>query len=240
MSTTLRRITFSVVPVVLAVGAVAGCSNGAPGVAAPPASSTHPSATSTQSSVPTVASTPSTSSGVPTVATAPATSGGGDSRTMCTDPNGFGTPAAVAPSTKKAAWGKPLAFTQAYGGTARVTPASPVAKKPPANDLLGPPAGQQYLLIKVTATYQSGNTVILGSTDFTLRDAKGNVCDSDSLSGAVPTQEQFNIASLSGTSKTYTGTLVFDVPIGQDYTKYTLLYLNGMTTGAHAQIAWTK
>ncbi|TWE13280.1 DUF4352 domain-containing protein [Rudaeicoccus suwonensis] len=223
-----------VVPLAAVAVALAGCGASAPS-AAPPSGAT-PAATGTSP-----AAAPSTSTGVPTVSSAPTTSSANAGATCTTDDgSSIITPGVLAPSTKKAAWGKPLTLSQTYGGTASVTPSLPVAKKASSSDLLGPPAGQQYLLVKVTITYKSGYSVVVGSTDFTLRDTSNNVCSSDSFSSAVPSQQQFDIANLDSSSRTYTGTLVFDVPIGQDYSKYTLLYLDDMSSSAQAQIAWTN
>jgi len=241
-----RRILLGVVPAALAVGAVAGCNDSAPSVQAPPATAAstaastgdQPTAGSTGSGVPTV--TPS-DTGVPTVSAAPTTSSGGDPSQVCTTDDSFGTPGALVPSTRKARWGKPLDLSQKYEGTVSMTPAAPVAKKPSSDDIFGPPDGQVYLLVKVTMKYKSGGNSVFGGTYFTLRDTKNNVCDYNSIADVVPQREQFGVVTMGKTKeKTYTGTLVYDVPAGQDYTKYTLLYRPGLADNSDASVAWTN
>jgi len=246
MTRGLRRLAVGAVPAVLAVEAVAGCNNGAPAVQAPPATTTATAAStasSTSSGVPTVAPTSaggSSGTGVPTVSAQPTTSSGGDPSKVCTTQDNYDTPAVLAPSTKKTSWGKPLDVTQQYEGTVTMTAAKPVAKKPAADDIFGPQHGQVYLLVKVTVKYKSGNASVFGGTDFTLRDAHNNVCDSDSISDIVPQREQFDVVTIGkGKATSYTGTLVFEVPAGQDYTKYTFLYLPGLSQKSDAPVAWT-
>ncbi|MBB2890567.1 DUF4352 domain-containing protein [Flexivirga oryzae] len=148
----------------------------------------------------------------------------------------------LAPGTKKAAWGKPLDLKQEYAGTVSMSAAKPVAKKPAADDFFGPPDGQVYLLIKVTVKYKSGDDNFLGDTFFTLRDSHNNVCDSDLLSSVVQQRQRFDSVTMSKTQKSYIGTLVYDVPADQDYTKYTLMYLPDSldSKSANAPVAWTK
>lgn len=243
---THRKILLSVLPMALAAGAVAGCNNSAPSVQAPPATAAataQSTGESTDGGVPTVAPSDtgeSSDTGVPTVAQAPTTATGDPSQ-VCTTNDSFGTPAALAPSTKKAGWGKPLDVTQKYEGTVTMTPAKPVAKKASADDIFGPDDGQVYLLVKVTVKYKSGNNSVFGGTDFTLRDAKNNVCDYNSIADIVPERERFSVVTIGKTKeKEYTGTLVYEVPEGQDYTKYTLLYLPGLAQKSDAPVAWTN
>jgi len=243
-----RKILLSIVPMALAVGAVAGCNDSAPSVQAPPATTTKAATAqstgdSTGDGVPTVAPTDSEESsdtGVPTVSQAP-TSATGDPAKVCTTDDSYSTPAAVAPSTKKAKWGKPLDVTQKYEGTVTMTPAKPVAKKAAEDDIFGPDDGQVYLLVKVTVKYKSGNNSVFGGTDFTLRDAANNVCDFNSIADIVPERERFSVVTIGKTKeKSYVGTLVYEVPKGQDYTKYTLLYLPGLADNSDASVAWTN
>jgi len=246
-TTALRRIAFGVVPAVLAVGVVSGCNDSAPSVQAPPATAAS-TASSTTDSVPTVTptdtggSSESTSPAVPTVSTAPSKATGDPAKVCTTDSDSFSTPAVLAPSTKKATWGKPLDLKQEYAGTVSMSAAKPVAKKPAANDYFGPPDGQVYLLIKVTVKYKSGDDNFLGDTFFTLRDSHNNVCDSDLLSSVVQQRQRFDSVTMSKTQKSYVGTLVYDVPANQDYSKYTLMYLPDSidSKSANAPVAWTK
>lgn len=244
-TTARRRIALGAVPALLLTGALAGCNDSAPKVEAPP-STAAPSSTS--SSVPTAPSTteaPPTDPGVPTVSTAPTepASATGDPAKRCTArDSSFLTPGALAPTTKKAAWGKPLDLSQKYGGVITITPSAPVAKKPSEDDIFGPKDGQQYLLIKVTVSYKSGDKSSINDIYFTLRDAQKNICEDESvLTDAVPKQELFDDATLDKTAKTYSGTLVYDVPAGQDYKKYTLLYRPSDYTNKSpdASVAWT-
>lgn len=251
-----RRILLGVLPMALVVGAVAGCNDSAPSVQAPAstaatAASTadQPTDSGTDNGVPTVAPSDtagssdtgeSTDTGVPTVSAAP-TSSSGDPSQVCTTDDSFGTPAAPGPTTKKAKWGSPLDVTQKYEGTVTMTPAKPVAKKGDPNDIFGPDEGQVYLLVKVTVKYKSGNNSVFGGTDFTLRDAKNNVCDYNSIADIVPQREKFSVVTIGATKeKTYSGTLVYEVPAGQDYTKYTFLYLPGLADNSEAPVAWTN
>lgn len=255
-TTTLRRISFGVVPAVLAVGVVSGCGDSAPSVQAPPAtaaSTAQSTSSSTDNGVPTVdpsdtadagGTEESSDTGVPTVSTAPAapTEATGDPAKVCTkDPDSFSTPAVVGPSTKKAKWGKPLELHQEYSGTVTLSAAKPVAKKPDPDDFFAP-KDQVYLLIKVTAKYKSGDSTFLGDSFFTLRDSKNNACDRDLLGDVVPQRQRFDSVTMKKSTGTYVGTLVFEVPPGQDYTKYTLMYLPTSfdSKSADAPVAWTK
>lgn len=238
----LRSIAVGVVPVLIGTGAVAGCGTSAPEVQAPPETATSIGAaqsTASSTGVPTV--TP-TDTGVPTVSSAPATSTGGDPSKVCTTSDDFNTPGVLAPSTKKAPWGKPLDVTQRYEGTVSMTPTAPVAKNAPADDIFGPQHGQVYLLVKVTVAYKSGNDSVFGGTGFTLRDAENNVCDYNSIADIVPERGQFDVVTVGRSKvKNYTGTLVYEVPAGQDYKKYTLLYLPDLyVKNANAPVAWTN
>lgn len=241
-TTALRRIAFGVVPAVLAVGAVAGCNDSAPSVQAPPATAAA-TASSTDSGVPTVAPSTSSDAGVPTVSTAPTapSAASGDPTKVCTaEQDSFDTPAVLGPSTKKTTWGKSLDLSGKYSGTVTLTADKPVVKKPASDDYFAP-KGQVYLLIKVTAKYKSGDSTFLGSSFFTLRDSKKNVCARDLLGSAVQQRDRFDSVTMKKTTGTYAGTLVFEVPPGQDYTKYTLMYLADSfdTKSAHAPVAWT-
>lgn len=238
----LRRTALGVVPAVLIAGVVAGCNDGAPTVAPPPNTATSSvstaaptdDATSTQTPVP-------TESGVPTQSSAP-TSATGDPAKVCTTSDDFITPGAIAPSTKKTSWGKPLDIALKYHGTVTITPSAPVAKKPSSDDLFGPDNGQIYLLVKVNVAYKSGPSSNVYDMYFTLRDTKNNVCDDNSLNDAVPHQQQFDEGTVDKTTKNYTGTLVFEVPAGQDYKKYKLMYrpddFDNKSTAA--PVAWTN
>lgn len=238
-TTALRRIALGTVPAILAVGALAGCNDSAPTVQAPPTSANTAAATaqSTDQPVP-------TDSGVPTVSEAPSPSATtGDPAKVCNDTDTFLTPGALAPSTKKAKWGQPLELSQKYGGTVTITPELPKAKKPSGgNDIFGPPKGQVSLLVKVTVSYKSGDQSSIAGIYFALRDTQKNVCNYASLSQAVPKQEQFGSGDVSKTTKTYSGTLIYEVPAGQDYKKYTLLYRPGTfdSKTSDAPIAWTN
>jgi len=158
-----------------------------------------------------------------------------------TNDDGFDTPAVLAPSTKKAKWGQPLDLKQSYAGTVSMTAAKPVFKKAASGDVFGPQGGQGYLLIKVTVKYKSGDDTFLGDTSFTLRDGKKNVCDSDLLSSVVQQRQRFDSVTMSKSQRSYVGTLVYDVPPNQDYTKYTLMYLpdDFENKSANAPVAWT-
>lgn len=249
--TAFRRVALGAAPVMLIAGALAGCNNdGAPEVQAPPATSGASSDGSSNSAAePTAPSTGQstdepvpTDTGVPTVSQAPSSSSAtGDKSKVCTEQEDFLTPGVVAPSTKKAKWGKPLDLKQKYSGVVTVTPHKPKAKKPGSDDLFGPDEGQTNLLVKVDVKYKSGKSSLIAGIYFTLRDQKSNLCDFNSLTQAIPKQQQFDDATLSKTSKTYSGTLVFTVPEGQDYSKYTLLYRPGTySEGSDASVAWTK
>ncbi|NNG39604.1 DUF4352 domain-containing protein [Flexivirga sp. ID2601S] len=242
MSKTLtRKFAFGVAPAILVATAVAGCNNeGAPSVQAPPStavqtSSAAPDAPSSTAGgeVPTQSAT---DSGVPTESATPSSSA--DKSKVCAADTSFRTPAAVAPSTKKAAWGKPLDVTQEYGGTVTFVPQAPTTKDGDPKDIFGPDEGQTNLLITVTVTYKSGDSSDVNDSSFTLLDAAGNVCDSDILGDAVPKQQRFDDATVDTTTKTYTGTLVYQVPKGQDYKKYTLLYPPKYGS-KDAAVAWT-
>lgn len=249
-TTAFRRIAFGTVPAILLAGALAGCNDSAPSVQAPP--STANTAPATGSGVPTEQSTGQstedpvpTDTGVPTVSEAPTTSAAtGDPAKVCTtEDDGFMTPGVVGPATKKAAWGKPLDLKQEYEGTVSMTAQKPTTKKPAKDDFFGPKDGQVYLLIKVDVKYKSGEKSSVGDAYFTLRDGKKNECESEStLSEAVPKQEQFDLSTVSKTTPTYSGTLIFDVPPGQDYSKYTLMYRldNYDNKKPDATLAWTK
>lgn len=247
--TARRRIALGVVPAVLAVGAVAGCNNSAPSVQAPPATAaptTQSTGESTDARVPTVAPTDTASSSdteVPTVSTAPADPAAtGDPAKVCTkDPSSFITPAVVGPHTKKAGWGEPLDLSQKYSGTVTLTAEEPKAKQPNSDDFFAP-KDQVYLLIKVTAKYKSGRSTFLGDSFFTLRDAKQNACDRSLLGDVVPQRQRFDSVTMKSGMSAYVGTLVFEVPPGQDYSHYTLMYLTGSTSAdsAAASVAWTK
>lgn len=252
-TTAFRRFAFGAVPAVVLVGALAGCNDSAPTVEAP--SSTANSAAATDTGVPT--EPPSTDAGtdqstesgtddsVPTVSEQPSSpSASGDPTKVCTtDTDSFVTPGVVGPDTEKAGWGKPLDLKQKYSGTVTMTAAKPTSKKPTKDDIFAPDNGQTYLLVKVSVKYKSGERSLVGDSYFTLRDGKKNLCQRESsLSEAVPDQDRFDLTSISKTSKTYTGTLVFAVPPGQDYSKYTLMYRvdDFDNKSADAAIAWTK
>ncbi|HWC20859.1 MAG TPA: DUF4352 domain-containing protein [Flexivirga sp.] len=250
-TTAFRRIALGATPAMLIAGALAGCGNeGAPSVQAPATSANSAAAAATDSGVPTAPSTDQstddtvpTDTGVPTVSAAPSgSSSTGDPAKVCNDNDTFLTPGAVAPSTKKAKWGKPLDLTQKYGGTVTITPQLPTVKKPSGDDVFGPEKGQVSLLIKVTVKYKSGDKSSIAGIYFTLRDTQKNVCNYASLSEAVPKQEQFDDGDVSKTTRTYSGTLVYEVPANQDYKKYTLLYraddFDNKTTDA--PVAWTN
>lgn len=245
-TTAFRRIALSTAPAILVAGALAGCNDSAPTVQAPGSSANTAAATDT--GVPTAPSTDQstdqsvpTDTGVPTVSAAPSSSATGDPAKVCTENDTFLTPGAVAPSTKKAKWGKPLELSQKYGGTVTVTPELPKAKKS-SGDVFGPPKGQVSLLIKVTVKYKSGDKSSIAGVYFTLRDTKKNVCNYASLSDAVPKQQQFDTGDVSKTTKTYSGTLVYEVPANQDYKKYTLLYRTDDfdNKSSDAPVAWTN
>lgn len=240
-TTAVRRIALGAVPAVIAAGALAGCNDAAPTVQPPPATSQgSDQPVPTQGSVPTQSSVP-TDSEVPTVSAAPSSATGDPAKVCTAEDDGFLTPGALAPSTRKAAWGKPLELSQKYGGTVTITPQVPQAKKPADGDIFGPPDGQTNLLVKVTVAYKSGDESTIAGIYFTLRDSQKNLCDYSSLSQAVPKQDQFDDATLSKTSRTYTGTMVFEAPAGQDYTKYTLLYRPSTfdNKSSDAPVAWT-
>ncbi|WP_188835338.1 DUF4352 domain-containing protein [Flexivirga endophytica] len=251
-TTAFRRIAFGAAPAVLLAGALAGCNDSAPSVQAPASSANV--ATSSDTGVPTAPSTGDgtdqstddpvpTDTGVPTVSAAPPSSVSADPAKVCNDNDTFLTPGAVAPSTKKAKWGKPLEFSQKYGGTVTITPEAPKVKKPSGdNDIFGPDDGQVSLLIKVTVKYKSGDETSIAGIYFALRDTKNNVCDFASLSDAVPKQQQFDDGDVSKTTPTYSGTLIYHVPANQDYKKYTLLYRAGTSDdkSSDAPVAWTN
>lgn len=246
-TTAFRRFAFGAVPAVLLAGALAGCNDSAPTVQAPPstANSAAPADTGVPTAQPTDQSTDSvpTDSGVPTVSATPSSSATGDPAKVCTEPeDGFLTPGVLAPSTKKAAWGKPLDLKQKYGGTVTITPEAGKAQAGKSGDIFGPEKGQTNLLVKVTVKYKSGDDSSIAGIYFTLRDQHKNLCDYSSLTDAVPKQEQFDDATISKTTKTYSGTLVFEVPAGQDYKKYTLLYRPGTfdDKSSDAPVAWTN
>jgi len=258
MTLTARRsIAFGVAPAVLAVGAVAGCNNGAPSVQAPPvtaASTAQSTSTGTDPGVPTVAPTDTAPTdtaptdtastddqGVPTMSSAPSSATGDPAKVCTKDPDSFSTPAVLAPSTKKTTWGKSLELSQKYSGAVTLTAEKPVAKKPASDDFFAP-KDQVYLLIKVTAKYKSGDSTFLGSSFFTLRDTQQNACDRDVLGDVVPQRERFSSVTIKKGMSAYVGTLVFEVPPGQDYSHYTLMYLTDSfdTKDAAASIAWTK
>ena len=58
----------------------------------------------------------------------------------------------------------------------------------------------------------------------------------------VQQRQRFDSVTMSKTQKSYIGTLVYDVPADQDYTKYTLMYLPDSldSKSANAPVAWTK
>lgn len=248
-TTAFRRIAFGTVPAILLAGALAGCNDSAPTVQAPPSSANTASAADT--GVPTAPSTDQstdepvpTDSGVPTVSEQSSPSATtGDPAKVCNDTDTFLTPGVLAPSTKKAKWGKPLELTQKYGGTVTITPELPKVKKPSGDDdIFGPDKGQVSLLIKVTVKYKSGDQSSVAGIYFALRDSKKNLCNYASLSRAVPKQEQFDDGDVNKTTKTYSGTLIYEVPAGQDYKKYTLLYRPGTfdNKSSDAPVAWTN
>jgi hypothetical protein len=222
---------------------VAGCSEGAPSVQAPPntATSSVPTAPATGGGATSTNTPVPTETGVPTQSSAPA-SATGDPSKVCTTDDDFITPGAIAPSTKKTTWGKPLDTSLKYHGTVTITPSAPVAKKPASDDLFGPDNGQIYLLVKVNVKYKSGPSSTLYDMYFTLRDTGNNVCDDNSLNQAVPKQQQFDEGTVDKTTTSYTGTLVFEVPAGQDYKKYKLMYrpddFDNKSTAA--PVAWTS
>lgn len=145
---------------------------------------------------------------------------------------------AAASGTKKIKWGSGVDITSSYQGTVNYTAEKPTSKARDADDIFGPKEGQASLLIKVKATYKSGEKTSLYDFRFTLRDPKGNVCDDDSISSVVPRQQRFDDATVDKTTKTYSGYLVFDVPAGQDYSKYQLLYAGSYGT-KDATVEWT-
>ncbi|MFC6706111.1 DUF4352 domain-containing protein [Flexivirga alba] len=248
-TTAFRKVAFGAVPAMLMAGALAACNDSAPTVQAPPTSANN--AAATDSGVPTAPATDQstdqpvpTDTGVPTVSAAPSSSGAtGDPAKVCNETNTFLTPGVLAPSTKKATWGKPLELTQKYGGTVTITPELPKVKKPSGeNDIFGPPKGQVSLLIKVTVKYKSGDQSSIAGIYFALRDTQKNLCNYASLSQAVPKQEQFDDGDVNKTTTTYSGTLIYEVPAGQDYKKYTLLYRPGTFDNktTDAPVAWTN
>lgn len=220
-----RRIVFTIAPAIVVAGALAGCGDSAPSVQAPPSTAKTTSATGAPTKSGTSTEVP-TASGVPTVSDAPSSSTPDPAKVCDSTADDDSTPIKGGVHTKKVAWGKPQAFDRATQGKVSVTAAKPTAlKATKKDDVFGPKAGQVYLSIKVTVKYESGKASTVNDV-FVLKDAKKNLCDAaSSVQDAVPAQQVFDSSTVSKKTPTYSGTLLFSVPKGQDYTKYTLRYL---------------
>ncbi len=150
----------------------------------------------------------------------------------------------VGKKTQHGPWGKALRLDVPYAGTLKLTAAKPTSKKRHPSNTYGPKAGQAYLLVKISEKYVSGKASTVAD-GFVLRDPKGNMCDPASptgIDGVVPQQQVFAGNTISKSTKTYSGTLVFIVPAGQDYSKFSLLYPQVDATGKNpdAALAWTS
>lgn len=214
------------VPLAAVAVAVAGCGASAPS-AAPPSGAT--AATTTTSPA-----TPSTSTGVPTVSAAPTTSSA-DAGAVCTTDDTILTPSKASASTPVKPYGQG-GNVSVFGSTVTVQVGKPQMKKPASGDIFAPSDGQVYLIFPVSASFVSGDSTSVYAIQFTLRDAAGNVCDYQSLSDAVPSQQQLDSVTLSASSKTGGGSVVFAVPPGQDYSKYTVTF--SANDNATANLAW--
>lgn len=99
-----------------------------------------------------------------------------------------------------------------------------------------PSPGTKLVAVQVTATLLGGRTAYVGSTSFNMFDGKGNKCKKSYING-LSSDQTWRGASLSSTTKSATGSLVYEVPTIQDITSLVVAY-NGQFRQV-ATVQWT-
>lgn len=99
-----------------------------------------------------------------------------------------------------------------------------------------PSPGTKLVAVQITATLLAGTSDYVGSTSFNMFDDKGNKC-TKSYTNALPSDQRWTGASLSSSTKSATGSLVYEVPQSQDVSTLVVAY-NGQFRQI-ATVQWT-
>lgn len=241
---TMRQRTIIAAAVAVATFGLTGCQDSAPPVAKSTATSTQSSDTSSDtssssSSSDTSSSTESSSSS--DTSSSSSSSGGGVSQSSqagaCNNTSSYYNVKGGSTQLKK--YGEVQNVTSSGDAKVDITASKGEAKD--AGDTYPYDEGDMQALvfnIKYKLTSSDGYMVTT-RLSFSLIDENGRNCQQDSLPDFLPQKEIVAVESLRAGDKTeYEGKVIFAVPKGKDYSKYTLLWTDDYGKGAEANVGW--
>ncbi|XAS77988.1 hypothetical protein V3G39_08140 [Dermatophilaceae bacterium Sec6.4] len=91
--------------------------------------------------------------------------------------------------------------------------------------------GTTLVGVQITANLLSGASAFIGSTTFSMSDEQGNLCRRSYLNG-LSSDQTWRGSSLGSSTTSATGSLVYEVPSGQDLTKLVVAYNGQFRTTA--------
>ncbi|MDQ2850727.1 MAG: hypothetical protein M3Y49_08325, partial [Actinomycetota bacterium] len=97
--------------------------------------------------------------------------------------------------------------------------------------------GTMLVGVQITANLVAGASAFVGSTTFSMSDEQGNLCRRSYLNG-LSSDQTWRGSSLSSSTTSATGSLVYEVPSGQDLTKLVVAYNGQFRTTA--TVKWTS
>lgn len=212
---------------------LSACGPAAPGVAQPTGNPPSSGGSPGTSSAPTTPTDTSTSTSTPPTYSTPDSGTSGSASNVCSaSSSSIGpTPSSGTPS-------------RAFGATANITTDNSDVKvgikvdAPRAASAGSYPLdpGTKLVAVQITATLLGGTSDYVGSTSFNMFDGKGNKCNKSYVNG-LSSDQTWRGASLSSTTKSATGSLVYEVPASQDISTLVVAY-NGQFRQV-ATVQWT-